>query len=473
MVRQALITMARKNGKTELIAALALCHLCGPESELNGQIFSAAADQEQAAQVFNAAAAMVRADPELSAWVNIIDSKLRMVHYASGSFFQALSKDSKSKHGKNASVVIYDELAQARTRELYDVLRTSMGARAEPLLVVISTVSPDSTSVMSELVEYGRKVNAGVIKNPQFKAWIFQVPKDADPWDEANWFLANPALGDFRSIDEMRAEAALAQKMPGQEAAFRNLYLNQEVNAAGLLITPDVWQECERAFDLDKFRGRPCVGAIDLSGKNDLTALTLAFPDEQLVRVATWYWTPGGTMKVRGERDRVPYELWHQEGYLEVSPGKSIDYGYIAVKLGELAGKFDIRALGFDRWRIDDLIRECVDAGLEVYLSEIDDEPEDLQPGIRMIKHGQGFQDMSPAIDALETAMFNGQLKIMPNPVSTFCASNAVSVKDPAGNRKFDKVRSTGRIDGMVTMAMATRLVSLATQAGGKSFWET
>ena len=177
-VRHALITMPRKNGKTELAAGLVLYHLLA-DGEINGEVYSAAANRDQAAHIFNAAAAMIRADPDLSSLVNIIESQKRIVHYASGSYYKALSSDAKSKHGFNASCIVYDELAQAPNRELYDVLVTSTSARAQPLTVVISTTSSNPSSVMSELVDYGRKVKDGVIEDPTFYPVIYQAPLDA------------------------------------------------------------------------------------------------------------------------------------------------------------------------------------------------------------------------------------------------------------------------------------------------------
>ena len=187
-----------------------LYHLLA-DGEINGEVYSAAANRDQAAHIFNAAAAMIRADPDLSSLVNIIESQKRIVHYASGSYYKALSSDAKSKHGFNASCIVYDELAQAPNRELYDVLVTSTSARAQPLTVVISTTSSNPSSVMSELVDYGRKVKDGVIEDPTFYPVIYQAPLDADPWDEDTWFACNPALGDFRSLEEMRGTGRESQ----------------------------------------------------------------------------------------------------------------------------------------------------------------------------------------------------------------------------------------------------------------------
>lgn len=473
VVRTALLTMARKNGKTELIAALCLAHLCGPVRELNGQIYSAAADREQAGLVFAAAAAMVRADEELLAELNIIDSRKRIVHYASGSFYQAVSSESKTKHGFNASVILYDELAQAPNRELHDVLTTSMGARAEPLTWIISTQCKDPTHLMSELVDYGRKVVAGTLIDPTFVAFIYEVPKDADAWDEANWPLANPALGDFRSIAEMRLFAQRAQRMPSAEATFRNLYLNQQVDAEGIWIATEDWLACEHYLDLDEYRGRECFGGLDLSGKNDLTALVLDFPTDEGDDVFAMFWTPAAGLRDREDRDRVPYTQWEREGHLQATPGRSVDYGYIAQQIAQLRGRVNLKAIAFDRWRIDDLVRELDDIGITCEIVAHGEEPKG-SPDLVLVPHGQGFKDMSPAVETLETSVLNEQLRVAKNPVMTLCALNAVCTTDPTGARKFDKRpgKSTGRIDGIVALAMAHRCASAAPKVTG-SVYET
>lgn len=472
IVRTALLTMGRKNGKTELIAALALAHLCGPVQEPNGQIYSAAADREQAGLIFSAAAAMVRFDATLSSILNIIDSRKRIVYAAAGSFYQAISSESKTKHGYNASVVLYDELAQAPDRVLYDVLTTSTGARGEPLTWIISTQSPDPAHLMSELTDYGRKINDGVIDDPTFKAFIYEVPKDADIWDESVWKLANPALGDFRSIEEMRVFAARARRMPSAEGAFRNLYLNQQIDAEGAWISTADWQAREFFLSLDEYQGRKCYAGLDLSGKNDLTALLLVFPTDTGFDAIPLFWAPDDGLRDREDRDRVPYTTWHRQGHLQTTPGRSIDYGFIAERIAELRGQVNLQGIAFDRWRIDDLVRELEGIGVTCELLK-EGEPEGGSD-LLLIPHGQGFKDMSPAIECLETTVLNETLRIQKNPVMTMCALNAVCTFDPAGSRKFDKRpgKSTGRIDGVVALAMAMKLASGAPQTG-PSIYET
>ena len=268
---------------TAIVAGLCLCHLCGPEAVRNGQLYSVAFDREQAAILFKYATAMIDMDEELSARLVVKASFKEIVDPVSGSVFKALSAESKGKHGKSSSFIAYDELAQfGADRTLYDIMHTSTGAHEAPLEWVFSTQAADDKAVLSELIDYGQKVNRGEIEDNTFVSFLFETPKDADPWDEANWHLSNPALGDFRNLEEIRNYAAKAQRMPSMEANFRNLYLNQRIDAAAHFITPSVWKENGGEIDMDLFEdGRPVYGGLDLSSKNDLSALVLVAYEEE------------------------------------------------------------------------------------------------------------------------------------------------------------------------------------------------
>ena len=192
--RQAILSVGRKNGKTALVAGLCLAHLCGPEAIRNGQLYSVAFDREQAAILFKYMAAMVYADDELSARLNVVESRKRILDPISGSEYQALSAETRGKHGKSSSFIVFDELAQfGADRELYDVMMTSRGAHAEPMVWVISTQAASDTAVLSELIDYGEKVNRGEIDDPKTRCFCFTVPMTDDPWDEANWKKSNPS----------------------------------------------------------------------------------------------------------------------------------------------------------------------------------------------------------------------------------------------------------------------------------------
>jgi phage terminase large subunit-like protein len=450
-VRTALLTMPRKNGKTGLVAALALAHLCGPEAEARGQVYSAAADRNQASLIYNEMKAIIEAVPYLRDRIIVRDFTKHLEDSHTGSTFMALSSDAKTKHGFSASCIIYDELAQAPNRELYDALTTSTGARAEPLTIVISTQSHDPRHIMSELVDDGIQILDGVVHDETFFPCIYSAPENSDPWDEQTWFDCNPALGDFRDLEEMRTYAQQAQRIPAREATFRLLYLNQRIGTEHRFIARADWDACgvvpeEREQFLQSLKGRPCYGAVDLSstGKNDLTSLVLIFPMEGNRAVLPFFWACESGLDEAERRDRAPYRLWAKQGHLTAIPGRVMDYGFIAQTLAKLKADYDLKSVAFDPWKIKHLIQACEDINLD----------------LDMIPHAQSFKEMDPSIQVLEDDALSWRLKHDGNPVLTFCMDNIKVELDSSGNRKFSKRKSTGRIDGAVALAMAEGLVS-------------
>lgn len=437
-VRTAFISMPRKQGKTELAAALSLYHLAA-DGEQAAQVYSAAADRAQAALIFNAAATMIRNDPELAEIFGVVDSQKRIVHYASGSFYQAISSESRTKHGFNASAIIYDELAQAPNRDLWDVLTTSTGARAQPLTIVISTAGNDRSTIMKELYDYAIQVRDGVIKDETFVPVIFEAPEDADPWDEKTWYACNPALGDFRSLDEMRTFADRAKRIPALENVFRNLYLNVWVTAESRWLSSDAWDSCAEEPDVYELEGQPCYAGLDLSSTTDLTALVLAFPADDGFDIASHFFAPEDGLDERVRRDRVPYDVWARQGFLTLTPGASVDKSWVLGRCAEILERFDLRALAYDSWRIADLQAIASREGIELPFTAF----------------GQSFRAMAPAVDEVERLVLDGRLRHGGNPVLTWNCSNVLIEHDSSGNRKMSKRKSTGRIDGMVALAMA------------------
>jgi phage terminase large subunit-like protein len=448
-VRRAILSIARKNGKTALIAALVLVHLVGPEATTNGEIYSAANDREQAAQVFKVARQIVEADPELADLVRVVPSTKTLVCYSNGSFYRAISAEAGTKHGFNPTMVIYDELAQAKSRELYDVLDTSMGARQEPLMAVISTQSNDPQHVLSQLIDDGLNAN-----DPRIVCHLYAVPDEVeDIFDEKAWKLANPALGDFLNLDDMRAAAAKASRMPAEEPMFRNLRLNQRVAPTSSLISRKDWFACAGEVELDE--GEAIYLALDLSSTTDLTAL-VAVSDEDADRVVPWFWKPEDTLVDHSNRDfgtgNHRYVEWSKAGHLMTTPGRSIHHGTIARHIADLWSRYRIKGMAYDRWRIDDLLKEFDRIGFEAQKDG------DAGDGLRLVPWGQGFKDMTPAIDAFERSILDGKLRHPSNPVLNWNMANARAVIDPAGGRKLDKAKARFRIDGAVALAMALGL---------------
>jgi phage terminase large subunit-like protein len=445
-VRQAIWTLARKNGKTSLAGGLILAHLTGPCAVWNGQLFSVAFDVGQAALAFRIVMSMVMQDEDLSSRVILTDSTKRATCRFSSSVFRALSNESRSKHGLNPNFVLFDEFSQFGTdRAMFDVMTTSMGAQKEPLALIISTQAAEDAAVLSELIDYGRQIKKKEIVDPTFHLTEYSVPQEADPFNEKLWKLANPALGDFRSMDEMRQYATRARMLPTMMNSFRNLYLNQRVAMSSTFIDEVVWARCYKPIDYDTLEGRSCTAGLDLSSKVDLTAFVLSF-DDPPYEVVPFFWTPENTLGERTKRDRVPYEKWAELGYLEAVPGNAIDFRFVAKRIAELSALYNIRVIGFDRWRIDVMKTWFDEFGIE----------------IPMLPIGQGFKDGSLMVDAIENAVLNVTFAHDNHPVLKWNANNVKVIRDPAGNRKFDKSSPTARIDGFVAMAMSLRVKEMA-----------
>lgn len=482
LVRDAVLSMGRKNGKTAIIAALVLVHLCGPESIDYGEIYSAANDRDQAAIVYKFVAQFVHADPELDydrgGLCKVVDSTKRITCPSNGSFYRALSREAGTKHGLNPSFAIYDELAQSKDRDLYDTLNTAFAAREEPLFAVISTQSRDPQHILSELIDRGLSTD-----DPTVVCHLYAVPDEiADHryceacatrfdikdlkfcpqcrgdlisgiWDESTWYLANPALDDFLSLEAVRKLGNQARESPSFEPSFRNLSLNQRVDLTPSVVSVGDWRACQTdnaALEL----GEDIYLGLDLSATTDLAALVAvsAFNGD---RVAAWFWKPGDLIDLHSTRDRAPYERWRLEGYLTAEPGRDVDYDLIALQINDIASDYNILGIAFDRWRIETLMKCFTRLGIDAYYQKDDEHDSD---GIRFVPWGQGFKDMAPAIDTLDKAIASRTFAHGGNPVLTWCVSNAVVTTDAAGNRKLDKSKTRFRIDGAVAMVEALGL---------------
>lgn len=435
--RLAILSIARKNGKTPLIASIVLAHIAGPEARENSQIISGAMSQAQAATVFKYAAKMVQFSPKLQALVRLRPSLKQMIGLALNVEYSAISRQKKTAHGKAPALAILDELGQVRGEvdEFVDAITTALGAYDDAMLFVISTQAASDADMLSIWID-DHKENG----DPHTVCHVYTAENpDCDVLDEEAWRQANPALGVFRSAKDVRQLAEKAKRMPSQEAGFRNLILNQRVETTSPLISRGVWIANSFEPDPRAFIEGTVYGGLDLSARVDLTALLLVANFEGRWHVRPTFWTPEVGLHERARRDRQPYPLWAKQGHLRVIPGAAIDYDVVATEMREILSAVSLRALAYDRWRMDVLKKSLERIGYQLPL----------------VPFGQGFKDMSPAIDELETVLLNDQMSHGNHPVLTMCAANAIAVKDEAGNRKLDKRRAIGRIDGMQALAMA------------------
>lgn len=452
--RRAIVSFGRKNGKTAISAFLLLLHLCGPEARPNSQLYSAAQSREQAAILFSLAAKIVRMSPDLSQYVVVRDTAKQLFCPELGTLYRALSAEASTAYGLSPVFTVHDELGQVRgpRSELYEALETASGAQEAPLSIIISTQAPTDADLLSLLID-----DAKTGKDPRTKLWLYTADDALDPFSEEAIKAANPAYGDFQNPEEVRDQAEGARRMPSRESAYRNLILNQRVTVHNPFVSRSVWDSCDGAPDEDVFRKGPCFIGLDLSARNDLTALCLIAkaPDGQW-HVRPEFFAPEQGVMDRANRDRAPYDVWAREGLLTLTPGLSVEYQWVAERLLDLCDTYPVQAAAFDRWRIDVILAELKRVGRE----------------LPMEPFGQGFKDMSPALEALETELLNGRVRHGGHPILRWCAANAIAVSDAAGNRKLDKSKATGRIDGLVALAMAMGKAASA-QAPARNPYET
>lgn len=452
--RRFILSMPRKNAKTAFSAMLLLLHLAGPEATPNSQLYSAAQSREQASILFALAAKMVRLSPDLSQYVTVRDTAKQLFCGELGTLYRALSAEASTAYGLSPVFVVHDELGQVKgpRSELYEALETASGAQSHPISIIISTQSPTDADLLSLLID-----DAKTNRDPRTKVVLYAAPEDADPFDEEVVRAANPHYDVFMNRGEVMDQARAAQRMPSKEASYRNLILNQRVNVTNPFVSRDVWESCAGEIDAGVFERSPVFVGVDLSARADLTAVVAVAQDfDGAWHCMCRFFAPLHGIADRAHRDRAPYDLWHQQGHITATPGATVDYETVAECLIDYADRFDLRMVAFDRWRFKEL--EACLARREVELP--------LEP------FGQGFISMSPAIDAIEAELLNGRMRHGGHPVLRMCAANAVVTKDAAGNRKLDKSKATGRIDGMVALAMAMG-VAVASMGSGASVYES
>jgi phage terminase large subunit-like protein len=452
ITRRALFSIARKNAKSATIAFILLVHLVGPEAKLNSQIVSGAMSRDQAALVFSLASKMVQLSPSLQKRVSILPSGKRLVGRELNVEYRALSAEAKTAHGLSPVLAILDEIGQivGPQSDFIDAITTSQGAHANPLLIALSTQAASDADLLSIWLD-----DAEASGDPRIVSHLYCADENAELDDKQAWADANPALGLFRSLPDLEEQMKQAARMPSMENTVRNLLLNQRVSVNSPFISRDVWK-ANAAIPLPFDRHTPVYGGLDLSARTDLTALVLVGKVAGIWQVHTYVWTPEDGLKDRSHKDRSPYDVWAKQGYIRTTPGKTVDYEYVARDIAEICYGLSIHSIAFDRWRIDLLKKEFADIGIDTELPAAEG---GLLP---LVEFGQGFMSISPAMDVLEEWLLNSQVAHGMHPVLTMCAANGVVVKDPAGNRKLDKQKATGRIDGIVALVMAAGAVVLA-----------
>jgi phage terminase large subunit-like protein len=442
LYRKSYFSVARKNSKTQTLAALAL-YLLVCDDEAQPEIYMAASNNDQSSRCYGAAFEMVQAHEELS---EILDTskayryEIRNRH--NGGLLRALSGEKKGKHGKNPSAVIIDELHEWNTgqEELYDALTTGSQARRQPLELVITTAGVDEQSLCYRKYEYAQRVLKGEVEDKTFFPLIYELPKDADWTDESLWPLANPGLGDIVSLDYLREEKDVAIASPAEQNRFRRFYTNQWVNASDQWIPLHEWDACKGDVDLEYLRRFPCYGGLDLAAVNDLTSFVLVWPIEDKYYVHPWFWIPDQGLRERSLRDNVRYDIWARDKHIELTPGNVTDWRYVTQRILQIADQFDIREVAFDRWGARDTIADLTEQGMTVH------------------QHGQGYAEMNAPSKRLFGAVLSRKLIHDGHPVLRWNVDCCSVQSDPADNIKPvkpERGKSSKRIDGVVAAVMA------------------
>lgn len=446
-----ILCIGKKNGKTALIAGICLAHIAGPEAVENSQIVSGAMALKQAALLFKLMVKMVNFSPELSARIKILPSAKSLIGLSKNVEYLALAAEGSSTQGISPVLVVMDELGQVKgpENEFVTAMETAQGAYDNALYLVISTQAPTANDMLSRMLDAD--------PDPHIVKHLYAAPDDCDLDDESAWYAANPALGVFRSLDDLKKQIAKAKAQPSRENGVRNLVLNQRVDAVAPFVSRLIW-EANGAPPTEK--EKPAVyGGMDLSSVSDLTAAVLVSDDDG--SVYPYFWLPEHDLDGRSDRDKVPYNVWHEQGFLLTTPGKAIQYRYVAQELRRIFDKFDVKLFAFDRYLMaflkEWLRKEDEKTGQPLFsVDEMD----------RFVEFGQGTASMTPALRELEVKLIEGQLRHGNQPVLATCAFNAKVVGD-SGARKFDKKTARGRIDGMVALAMAIGVMPQDTEQEG------
>jgi phage terminase large subunit-like protein len=433
-VRIAIKSEPRGNGKTGLIAGLALCHLLGPECEPRGECYSAAYNKLQAALIFAEMKAIIEAVPEFEARCNIqrYGKVIEVMEGdGAGSIYESLSADDKRAHGLSPSFWCFDEYAQAPNSDLLDNLRTAMGKRSEGLGIVISTQAANDLHPLSQLID-----DAALGEDPSVYLQLVAAPPEADIFDEKTWFGCNEALGKFLDLNEFRAQEQ-AKRLPSLRAKFQNLRLNQRIDARVQFISDADWMACAAPLDMPSLAGKPCYAGLDLSQTTDMCALVLYWPHDG--SLLPYFWLPEEGLLDRDRKEGGHYRAWRDAGLLETTPGKAINFSAIIHRLAEIRARYNLVCVAYDRAFIKSFTARCEEDGVRLPLKE----------------YGQGFVSMSPAVQLLEAAVLDKRIHHGGHPILRWQMSNVAIEMDSSANRKPSKKRAIGHIDGVVAAMMA------------------
>lgn len=455
--RRAYIEQGKGNGKSPLIAAIGLYGLVA-DGESRAEIYAAASKFDQAKVMFRDARAMVQQSPELVDVLHVGggDNTPNIAFMDANSFFRPISGD-KGQSGPRPHMALCDEVHEMENRTLIDMLERGFKFREQPLLVMTTNSGFDRSSMCWEEHEHACKVCEGTVEDDTTFGYVCGLDDDDDPFtDDTCWIKANPLLGKTISHEYLSDVVKQAKAIPGKRNNILRLHFCVWTDVESVWMPFEKWQPCE-VEDLEPDYSRPCFAGLDLSAKTDLTSLARVWKcSDGTFDAVVDFWVPSENVGDREERDRVPYRQWIADKIIRTTPGATVDYDFVAEAITHMHSTNRITKLAYDRWGMELLKKSLDQQGCRLELSEF----------------GQGFKDMTKALDAIEAAILNERLRVRYNPCLRWNVSNAVLVHDPAGGRKFAKNKSNGRIDGAVALAMALALASAAKTVNINEFLE-
>ena len=459
--REVFVYVPRKNGKTCLAAGIILLVMF-TDGEAGAEIYSAAADRDQATLVFAQAQGMVLNEPELEGRCQIYKGAKSIVF--ENSSYKAISAEANTKHGYNTHLAVIDELHAQPNRDLVDVLETSTASRTQPMIVHITTADFNRESICNEKLGYAEKVrdNGGDPLKEGHDSSFLPVIYGAsieDDWQSPEvWAKANPNLGVSFQVDYLERMCKKAIEQPSFENTFKRLHLNIKTEQEVRWLQMERWDLCDAPVDKEKLKGRACWAGLDLSSTSDLTSFSLVFrpnedDDDGIYRVLLWTWVPGDSMEKRFRKDKVSYPTWERQGFIEKTDGNVVDYGRIRTKINEISKDYSIQEIAFDPWNATHLAGELGD-----------------QDGFNMVEFRQGLISMNEPTKALERLVLDRKLAHGGNPVLRWAASNVTVKIDEAGNIKPDKKKSTEKIDPIVATIMGLGRAMAGETSGGSAY---
>tara|TARA_Y100000401_G_scaffold5734_1_gene3881 strand:+ start:1736 stop:3280 length:1545 start_codon:yes stop_codon:yes gene_type:complete len=431
--RVVFISVPRKNGKSTLTAAIGL-YLLFADSERGSEIYSAAADRQQAGIMHEISKQMILNNPELSKRAKIFRNSI--TNESKGNFYQAISSDANTKHGYNANGILFDELHAQKSRELWDTLLTSTGSRRQPMTIAITTSGYDKQTICYEIYQYAKDVRDQIIEDDSFYPVIYESDPDADIQDEETWKQSNPNYGVSLKKEYMERESQRATDTPTYLNTFRRLHLNQWTDSDVAWIGHKEWLLCKEKINYDELKGMKCWGGLDLASTRDISAFVLVFKKDEKFIILPKFFIPEDNAYKRYEKDKIDYPTWIRQGYIDGTNGDVCDYEYIKKTIMDLGEKYNIQSISYDRWNATQLVLSLQDEGFE------------------MDGFGQGYRSMSAPTKEFEKLILGQQIIHDGNPVMTWMMNNVSIMEDPAGNIKCARNKSKEKIDGVIATIM-------------------